>query len=213
MSSDHDTWPPRHRQVPWQLWKFRMQAMLKAKSLWSATERTLPLDTSDQDACKKEEKAMAALVLSLGDEQLMQVLQLLLRSGRMVMEDGDGMLEQLGAIGAKVDSEGIITTLLYSLPQSFELLIVSLESRADDLTLEFLTARLLHEETCRSEGQDGSGKDGRAFYGRSRISNATMRKAGGALLLLWKGRALQEGVQEEAGSRAAKLRGTPGFWA
>ncbi|TPX52537.1 DNA-directed DNA polymerase [Powellomyces hirtus] len=191
-----------------------MQAMLKAKSLWSAIKGTLPLDTCNQDGCRKEEKAMAALVLSLGDEQLMHVqnaataaevwrklkevherkgiatkLYLRCKVLTVLMEDGDGMLEhinkvkmmahQLEVIGAKVDSEGIVTTLLYSLPESFGSLIVSLESRADDLTLEFLTTRLLHEETRRSEGQDGGGKDGRAFYGRSRVSNATMRKAGG----------------------------------
>ncbi|TPX53568.1 hypothetical protein PhCBS80983_g06259 [Powellomyces hirtus] len=160
MSSDHDTGLltiEKFTGENFHLWKFKMQAMLRAKSLWSAIERTLPLDTTDQDACRKEEKAMAALVLALEDEQLMH----------------------LEAIGAKVDNEDIITTLLYSLPESFESLIVSLEFGADDLTLEFLTARLLHEETRRSEGQDGGGKDGRAFYGRSRISNATMRKAGG----------------------------------
>ncbi|TPX53514.1 hypothetical protein PhCBS80983_g06271 [Powellomyces hirtus] len=50
-----------------------MQAMLKAKSLWSAIQWTLPPDTSDQDACRKEEKTMAALVLSLGDAELMHV--------------------------------------------------------------------------------------------------------------------------------------------
>ncbi|TPX52901.1 hypothetical protein PhCBS80983_g06424, partial [Powellomyces hirtus] len=49
-------------------------------------------------------------------------------------------------------------------------------SRADDLTLKFLTARLLHEETRRPEGQDGGGKDGGAFYGRSRIGNTSMKK-------------------------------------
>ncbi|TPX57272.1 hypothetical protein PhCBS80983_g03974 [Powellomyces hirtus] len=106
----------------------------------------------------------------------------------VVMDYGDGMLEhikmvkrmaqQLEAIGAKVDSEVIVTTLLYRLLVSFESLIMSLDSRADDLTLEFLTACLLHEETCRSDGENGGRKDGRAFYGRSRISNATVKKAG-----------------------------------
>ncbi|TPX57652.1 hypothetical protein PhCBS80983_g03710 [Powellomyces hirtus] len=199
MSSDHDTGRltiDKFTGENFHLWKFKMQAMLKAKSL-------------------KEEKAMAALVLSLGDEQLMHVqnaataaevwrklkvvvherkgiankLYLRCKFLTVVMKDGDGMLEhinkvkmmaqKLEAIGAQVDNEDIITTLLYSLPESFESLNVSLESRADDLTLEFLTARLLLEETHRSDGQDSGGKDGRAFYGRSRISNTTMKKAGG----------------------------------
>ncbi|TPX52711.1 DNA-directed DNA polymerase [Powellomyces hirtus] len=85
--------------------------------------------------------------------------------------------QQLEAIEAKVDSGDIVTTLLYSLPESFGSLLVSLESRAGDLTLEFLTAGLLHEETCLSGGQDCGRKDSRAFYGRSQISSATMKKA------------------------------------
>ncbi|TPX52107.1 hypothetical protein PhCBS80983_g06524 [Powellomyces hirtus] len=100
-----------------------MQALLKAKSLWSAIERTLPLDTADQDACKKEEKAMAALVLLLGDEQLMHVqnaataaevwrklkevhqrkgiankLYLRRKFLTVVMEDGDGMLKHINKV-------------------------------------------------------------------------------------------------------------------
>ncbi|TPX52169.1 hypothetical protein PhCBS80983_g06507 [Powellomyces hirtus] len=136
MSSDHDT----DRLKNFHLWKFKMQAMLKAKSLWSAIQRMLPLDTSDQDACRKEEKTMAALVLSLGDEELLHVQNP--ATAAEVLRSCDGgwrwdevMAQQREAFGAK--------------------------STADDMTLEFLTARLLHEETRRSEGQDGSGKDRR----------------------------------------------------
>ncbi|TPX52412.1 hypothetical protein PhCBS80983_g06484 [Powellomyces hirtus] len=50
-----------------------MQAMLTAKSLWNAIERTLPLDTCDHATCRKEEKALATLVLALGDKQLMHM--------------------------------------------------------------------------------------------------------------------------------------------
>jgi hypothetical protein len=42
-------------------------------------------------------------------------------------------------------------TLLASLPQSYENLIVSLESRADNLSAEFVRARLLQEEARRRE--------------------------------------------------------------
>ena len=38
-----------------------------------------------------------------------------------------------------------------SLPDSYSNLIVALESRADDLNLEFVIARLLHEERKRFE--------------------------------------------------------------
>ena len=44
-----------------------------------------------------------------------------------------------------------MATLLCSLPESYNNLIVALESRADDLTIEFVIARLLHEERRRCE--------------------------------------------------------------
>ncbi|TPX52860.1 hypothetical protein PhCBS80983_g06434 [Powellomyces hirtus] len=139
------------------LWKFKMQALLKAKSLWSPIKQTLPLDTCDQHACRKEGRATHACAEScnccLGLE----------KAERVVMEDGDGMLEHINI--AKMMAE--------------QLKAIGAKSRANDLTLEFLTARLLHEETRCSEGQDGSGKDGRAFNGRSRIGNTTMKKAEG----------------------------------
>ncbi|TPX55922.1 hypothetical protein PhCBS80983_g04920 [Powellomyces hirtus] len=179
MSSGHDTGLltiGKFTGKNFHLWNFRLQAMLKAKGLWSAIEWKLPLDACDQDACRKEEK-------DIRDEQLMHVqtaataaevwrklkvvherqviankLYLKCKFLTVVMEDGDGMLahinkvkmmaHQLGVIEAKADSEDIVITLLYSLPESFELLIVSLESRADDLTLESLTAKFEHEETC-----------------------------------------------------------------
>ena len=44
-----------------------------------------------------------------------------------------------------------MATLLCSLPESYNNLIVTLESCADDLTIEFVIARLLHEERRRCE--------------------------------------------------------------
>jgi hypothetical protein len=61
------------------------------------------------------------------------------------------MGEQLEAIGAGVSDDDLVMTLLSSLPESYGGLIVALESRADDLTPEFVISRLLHEETKRVE--------------------------------------------------------------
>ena len=61
------------------------------------------------------------------------------------------LAEQLEGIGAPVNDEDIAMTLLCSLPESYENLIIALESRADDLTAEFVQARLLQEETRRKE--------------------------------------------------------------
>ena len=60
------------------------------------------------------------------------------------------MAEQLAAIGAPVKEEDIVMVLLCSLPSEYDSLIVSLESRADELTLDFVTSRLLHEEARRN---------------------------------------------------------------
>ena len=78
-----------------------------------------------------------------------------------MMSDSDTMIDhinklrslakQLDSVGAPESAEDQVATLLCSLPDSYGNLIVALESRADDLTLEFVIARLLHEEKKRSE--------------------------------------------------------------
>ena len=45
-----------------------------------------------------------------------------------------------------MEEEDLISTLLNSLPSSYDNLIISLESRGDEITLDFVHARLLQEE-------------------------------------------------------------------
>ena len=59
------------------------------------------------------------------------------------------LAEQLASVGAQVSKDDQVAKLLCSLPESYNNLIVALESRADDLTIEFVIARLLHEERRR----------------------------------------------------------------
>ncbi len=54
-------------------------------------------------------------------------------------------------MGASITEDDQVATLLCSLPESYNGLITALESRADNLTLEFVTARLLYEEHKRKE--------------------------------------------------------------
>jgi hypothetical protein len=61
------------------------------------------------------------------------------------------LASQLEAVGASITEDDQVATLLCSLPESYSGLITALESRADDLKLEFVTARLLHEEHKRKE--------------------------------------------------------------
>ena len=53
---------------------------------------------------------------------------------------------QLEAVGAAVTEDDQAATLLCSLPDSYSNLIIALESRVEDLTMDFFVARLLHEE-------------------------------------------------------------------
>eukprot|EP00794_Sanderia_malayensis_P005845 gene5845-6544_t len=61
------------------------------------------------------------------------------------------LAEQLDSVGAPVSEDDQVATLLCSLPDSYANLNVALESRADSLTLEFVTSRLIHEEKKRLE--------------------------------------------------------------
>ena len=77
---------------------------------------------------------------------------------------------QLEAINAGLEEEDVVMTLLCGLPESYNSLITSLESRnEDELSLEFVTARLLHEETKRKEGVVGDAGIGeKALFGGKR---------------------------------------------
>ena len=90
-----------------------------------------------------------------------------------MMEEGDDVLshinklktlaEQLDAVGAPVSEDDLVITLLGSLSESYQFLITALESRADTLTWELVTSRLLHEDMKRKEqGGDGAAL-GQAF--------------------------------------------------
>ncbi|TPX53196.1 DNA-directed DNA polymerase [Powellomyces hirtus] len=198
MSSDHDTGRltiDKFTGKNFHLWKFKMQAMLKAKSLWSAIERTLPLDTADQDACRKEEKAMAALVLWLGDEQLMHVqnaataaevwrklkevherkgiankLYLGCKVLTVVMEDGDGMLEHINKVKLMAQQLGAIGAKL----DNEDIINHTPLQPAEELRVTHCVSGSRADDLTL----EFSGKDGRAIYGRSRIINPSMRKEG-----------------------------------
>ncbi|CAB3993668.1 gag-pol poly [Paramuricea clavata] len=138
-------------------------------------------ETQRRQFQRRERKAFATICLSLGDEQLSLVRsattakdalskleghyevkslanKLFLRKNMGVDESMSEHINkmkelagQLEAVGALITEEDQVATLLCSLPDSYDSLITALESRADDLSLEFVTARLLHEEHKRKE--------------------------------------------------------------
>ena len=117
------------------------------------------------------------------------------------MAENDGMMlhinkmrssaEQLAAVGAQISEDDQVATLLCSLPDSYSNLIVALESRADDLNLEFVIARLLHEERKRSEvsADLGSGMEKALITTKEKFDSATHQKKPGTkkgkMLQLW----------------------------
>ncbi|KAJ8566600.1 hypothetical protein ON010_g6522 [Phytophthora cinnamomi] len=112
-----------------------------------------------------------------------------------MMAEGDDVLEhinkiktlaeQLDAVGAPVSEDDLVITLLGSLSESYQFLITALESRADSLSWELVTARLLHEDMKRKEqggGVDGAAPgQGQAFMtsdnGKRKGRQATANKA------------------------------------
>jgi hypothetical protein len=57
------------------------------------------------------------------------------------------MAEQLAAIGAPVSEEDTVMTILSALPETYSTVVIALESRnMSDLTLDFVSARLVHED-------------------------------------------------------------------
>jgi len=77
------------------------------------------------------------------------------------------ILKELEAIGSPLDEEDKIATLLNSLPESFDNLIVSLESRSD-LELDFINARLLQKEMRRGKRNE---ENDALFLAKTNIEN------------------------------------------
>ena len=89
------------------------------------------------------------------------------------------LADQLDAIGAPVADDDIAMTLLCSLPEQYDPLIVALEARpSNELTSEFVTARLLAEEKRRQESFNGkvNTNSEAAFIGNSQSSGMKSNK-------------------------------------
>jgi hypothetical protein len=81
---------------------------------------------------------------------------------RCEMKEGDRLTEhlkqmkvlkdQLSAIGAVIEEEDQIVTLLGSLPSSYATIVTALETKIDNLTLQFVKQALINEEQKRVNG-------------------------------------------------------------
>ena len=101
-------------------------------------------------SCKTSAEAWQKLAEVYETKGLARKLYLRRRFFTIQLNEGQGMqehinkvttlAEQLEAIGAPVSDEDIAMTLLCSLPPSYENFLVTLESQADNLTVEFVRA-------------------------------------------------------------------------
>uniref|UniRef100_H3H9D2 CCHC-type domain-containing protein n=1 Tax=Phytophthora ramorum TaxID=164328 RepID=H3H9D2_PHYRM len=142
----------------------------------------LPLVRSAKDA----HDAWSRLEGHFEKKSLANKLFLRRRFFTTMMDEGDDVLEhinklktlaeQLDAVGAPVSEDDLVITLLGSLSESYQFLITALESRADSLSWELVTSRLLHEDMKRKE-QGGGGVDGAAHgQGQAFMVNNNKRK-------------------------------------
>ena len=142
----------------------------KELKLWNAKDKkalaTICLTVKDSElvhirSCTSSAEAWKKLAEVYETKGLARRLYLRRKFFTAQLQDGTAMqahinkimmlAEQLDAIGAGVSDEDIAMTLLCSLPESYENLIIALESRADGLTSEFVRSRLLQEEARRRE--------------------------------------------------------------
>ena len=79
------------------------------------------------------------------------------------------LTDKLAAIGAPIDEEDQVVTLLGSLPQSYSTLVTALEARVDDIKLDFVQQALMHEEQkLKGQSTHSKGQEESALMGRPR---------------------------------------------
>ncbi|KAG6590647.1 Gag-Pol polyprotein [Phytophthora cinnamomi] len=187
-------------------WKFKMAMVLEERDLWEVTSGEIKLEhcatTLDQTTFKrKSRKALAIICLAMEDSQLPLVrsakdaydawskleghfekkslankLFLRRRFFTTMMAEGDDVLEHINKIKTLAEQLDAVGA---------PFLITALESRADSLSWELVTARLLHEDMKRKEqggGVDGAAHgQGQAFMtsdnGKRKGRQATANKA------------------------------------
>ena len=66
------------------------------------------------------------------------------------------LFNELSVIGAAMEEEDKVVTLLASLPDSFNMLVTASEANAEVPSMEVVTERLLHEERKLNERETAS---------------------------------------------------------
>ena len=102
------------------------------------------------------------------------------------MQDGDSMqdlfnrvdelAEQLRGVGQDIADSDIAMTLLGALPESYETILVAIETRTEDLTTKFVKTKLLQEEARKND----SGQNDSAFMSKKGKQSSNRDKKKGS---------------------------------
>ena len=116
--------------------------------------------------CKRPAEAWKTLCNIHETKSLSNILFLRCKFFTIKMQEDDDMLDHINKVKSLADQltclemaikdEDVVMTLLDSLPISYERLITILQTRSmKELTLEFITTRLMHEVTKKNEESQG----------------------------------------------------------
>ena len=184
-SSNWTTWKfqMRHLLLAKGLWGFvdgsetlaeeataQARAEFKSKSQKAFSIIVMSVSTSQLyliTSVEKPEDAWDALRNHFDRDTLANKLMLKKQYFRMTMKEGTSveahlksmkeLTDKLAAIGAPIDEEDQVVTLLGSLPRNYSTLVTALEARTDALTLSYTQQALIHEEKKQNVSEESHG--------------------------------------------------------
>jgi hypothetical protein len=179
-----------------ELWKLKMEDLLVERDQWIAVDpgRT-PTGTSADDWKKMDRKAKSTIRLCLWEKlgklyqskSLVNKLFLRKKLYNLRMRDGDSVAEHLNAfntvvsqlisVDIKISDEDKCISLLCSLPDSWDSLVVAIGSNTTSLKFEEVVSSLLSEE-MRRKNMEGHSTDALFARGRSQERNKSNFSSG-----------------------------------
>ncbi|CAB4003972.1 Retrovirus-related Pol poly from transposon TNT 1-94 [Paramuricea clavata] len=150
----------------WQVWKYQMQVILKARELWGYIDGTVTSPALLESSSSRS-SAQRAFEMAQKKTKALLVRQ---KFFSLKMKDCDSLddylrrmkeiTDQLAAIKAPIPEDEHIVALLLSLPRSYKTLTTALTAKGNDLSLTQVHQALMSEEEKRGlyKGKDGGGR-------------------------------------------------------
>eukprot|EP00253_Pinus_taeda_P007204 PITA_07204 len=142
-----------------ELWKLKMEDMLVDKDQWIAVDPgTKPTRVSDQEWKKLDRKAKSTIRLCVSDSK--KLYNLRTKNGESATEHLNAfniVVSQLLSVDIKISDEDKCISLLCSLPDSWDSLVIVIGSNTTALQFDEIISSLLTEEMRRKnmESQNG----------------------------------------------------------